>query len=63
MNFPPQAGRVWLEHKGKQATRKLIDREMNNALDAPGAGAAAYDTDSGSEVHFFKSSIPFFSNS
>ncbi len=53
---------MWLEHKDKQATRKLIYREMNNALDAPGAGAAAYDTDSGSEVHFFKSSIPSSSN-
>jgi len=47
----PQAGHLWLKHKDKEGTRKLVDREVHNALDSTGGGEVAYDSDSDTEVH------------
>lgn len=41
---------MWLQHKDREATRKLVDREMQHVLDAKGSGTAAYESDGETEV-------------
>jgi hypothetical protein len=40
-----------VKHKDKEGTRKLVEREMHNALDSTNRDEVAYDSESDTEVH------------